>query len=180
MSDLKPINTRVSDALRANDDAYTVAQAWFALTAFDDKLKGAVRKFAGKSDRIPGSQKELAEVLGVAQDTITAWKKRPDFESGVSQFMRRFLVGEFQANAKQMLTVTKVAAVSGDTGAMRLWWQLFERFAPGIFVEQDPEVLKAQAQEAIAKNPNDRLAELLKEAKRQSETPVEDADADIL
>lgn len=153
----KPIINQIA---RMGPNAFDVFVAWSALGEFDPALLGTSRKF-GKALRVPKNLDELSEMLNVPKSELEVWKKSAGFEAMVQQDIHRMLGDEIKKGIRMQLHNVSTKATMGSVEAMKLWWNLAEKFVPGVFAESDPEILKQQAMAQIAKDPVKQLADML-------------------
>lgn len=180
-SPTKKALSRVVDGLRRRDsppEPKEIAQLWLAISRFDSEALGSDRGFFG-SERFPSTEQELANLIGVARETISRWKKQPGFELGRQEVFRKLLSAEFEYAARDNLQTLTALARAGDPRSQKLWWDLFREMRPGIFLEHDPETRELR-EENEGRDINRRLEQLLGQVPKKAGAKPIDADYTIV
>jgi hypothetical protein len=99
--------------------------------------------------RVPATQKEWAVLNGVSPDTISRWKRHPDFVREWEGRARQLNVGVERTQA--VVNALFGAATSGDTKAASLYLQYIDKFTPKHrVVVEDGEVSGLSDAELLA------------------------------
>ena len=84
------------------------------------------------------TQKAFAKFHKVDEDTLTRWKKRPDYEERVDAILKEWSIGKTPA----VIHAIYRAAVKGNPMSQMLWLQYFKGFNPKKDAEKEkPKVV---------------------------------------
>lgn len=86
--------------------------------------------------RVPITQKELAEQLGVDNATLSDWKKKDGFWDEVDTKLRHWARGRTPAIIEAL---AKKAEKTGDPNAVKLWLQVFNSFVEESKLQVTPQ-----------------------------------------
>jgi len=99
--------------------------------------------------RVPSTQQQWAALHGVNPDSVTRWKRNPDFVREWEAAARQLNVGVERTQA--VVNALFGAATSGDTKAASLYLQYIDKFTPKQrLVVEDAEVAGLSDGELLA------------------------------
>lgn len=122
MTDTSPKKSEVRQPMKRS--IYTEFILWTAMPPLDQRELGIE------------THGQFAKFYKVSPDTLTDWKKRPDFEQRVDAILKMWSVGKTPAVIHGIYR----AAVKGNPMSQLLWLQYFKRFTPKTEVEETKRV----------------------------------------
>jgi hypothetical protein len=99
-----------------------------------------------KDFRKPKTQKEFAKGIGVNQDTLSDWKKLPDFWKEVNLYHR----SHFRSHTADVLNGLLQQAKTGRAAEVRLFLEYFEGYFGREVIIQDSSSLTPEQEERIS------------------------------
>ncbi len=85
------------------------------------------------------SQKAFSEYYGISEQSLVAWKKRPDFEDRRDKILNAWAMDK---TANVAFGIYR-SAVKGNPGSQRLWLEYFKKFNPKQEIEHTIKVVMA-------------------------------------